>query len=446
MKLRPFLALVLSVLCACLASGAPATPATLTELNPRDGLPVFLAKARAGAGNNAGNKAELRVAFLGGSITAANGWRIGTMEVIRNAFPGTRFTEIQAALPGTGSDFGAARLHENVLVHQPDLLFVEFAVNDLGKPAAQIERTMEGIVRQARLALPDLDIWFVYTLSSAGLPDMKAGRYPSSARAMENVASHYGIPSLQFGVEILRRLENGSLVFRGPSGDPKSFTGDNVHPTAAGHRIYTETVARSLPGLAAASAGATSTASAGGDASASRSLPAPLHTDNWTDARLVPAERILETVTGSTSVRLPQSDHRFAAIPENLRRPTWQITRPGDVLSFAFEGSAFGLASLKGPDAGSFRVTVDDRPPRDVTLFDSFCQPRRYRVRPWFYPETLSPGRHRVKIELLPAAPDKARILKKGDNTAALLAADPDYARNVLTLSDLLLAGRLIAP
>ncbi|EIP98415.1 lysophospholipase L1-like esterase [Opitutaceae bacterium TAV1] len=429
MKLRPFLALVLPVLCARLASGVPAT---LTELNPRDGLPVFLAKA------NAGNKAELRVAFLGGSITAANGWRVGTLEVLRKTFPDTRFTEIQAALPGTGSDFGAARLHENVLVHQPDLLFVEFAVNDLGKPASQIERTMEGIVQQARLALPDLDIWFVYTLSSAGLADMKAGRYPSSARAMENVASHYGIPSLQFGVEILRRLENDSLVFRGPPDDPKSFTADNVHPTTAGHRIYTEAVARSLPGLASANAGK--------DASASRSLPPPLHPDNWADARLVPAERILKMVTGSPAVRLPDADHRFAAIPENLRRPTWQLTRPGDVLSFEFEGSAFGLASLKGPDAGSFRVTVDDRPPRDVTLFDSFCQPRRYRVRPWFYPETLSPGRHQVKIELLAAAPDKARILKKGDKTAALLASDPDYARNVLTISDLLLVGRLIAP
>lgn len=420
MNLRPFLASVISSLSACLAF---AIPSTLSELNPREGLPFFFAKA------HAGNDAELRIAFLGGSITAAKGWRIGTLDVLRKQFPHTRFTEIHAAIPGTGSDFGSARLHENVLVHGPDLLFVEFAVNDLGKPALQIEQTMEGIVRQARLALPDLDIWFVYTLSSAGLPDIKAGRYPPSARAMENVANHYGIPSLQFGVEILRRLENGSIVFRGASNDPKSFTNDNVHPTSFGHQIYTDTIERSIRDLAS---------SAKTPASALRTIPPALHPDNWEKVRLVPVNKILKDSSFSLSdiKQILDEDHRFSAIPKELRRPTVQLATPNKPIQFEFSGSTFGIISLKGPDAGCFTVRIDDSPPVESTFFDAYCGPRRYRIRPWFYPKPLASGPHTVTIELISKAPDKNRILKHSPTAKPLEEMDADYSRNILTITD----------
>ena len=48
----------------------------------------------------------------------------------------------------TGSDLGVFRVQQDVLSKQPDLLFVEFAVNDGGAAPEQIIRCMEGIVRQ----------------------------------------------------------------------------------------------------------------------------------------------------------------------------------------------------------------------------------------------------------------------------------------------------------
>jgi lysophospholipase L1-like esterase len=78
------------------------------------------------------------VAYLGGSITAMNGWRNKTTDWLRTTYPGATFKEIHAAIGGTGSDLGVFRLGRDVLAHKPDLLFVEFATNDGGQPPEQI--------------------------------------------------------------------------------------------------------------------------------------------------------------------------------------------------------------------------------------------------------------------------------------------------------------------
>ena len=120
--------------CGAFSSAAFSAPAASEpELHARSGLPRL-----------ATPKDELRVAYLGGSITAAaDGWRTLTTEYLRNRFPNTVVTEISAGLPGTGSDLGACRLERDVLRHRPDLLFVEFAVNDTNTPPARIERTID---------------------------------------------------------------------------------------------------------------------------------------------------------------------------------------------------------------------------------------------------------------------------------------------------------------
>jgi len=84
------------------------------------------------------------------------------------------------------------RFKHDVLDHHPDLLFVEFAVNDAGASAGQIYRCMEGIVRQTWKNDPATDICFVYTLAGNMLPTLQERRFPRSASAMERVDDNYG--------------------------------------------------------------------------------------------------------------------------------------------------------------------------------------------------------------------------------------------------------------
>ncbi len=95
---------------------------------------------------------ERRVAFLGGSITEMNGYRPRVMAMLREKYPDVKFVEIAAGLSSTCSDTGAFRLEEYVLEKGvPDLLIVDFSVNDHGDGRFDRKhciRGMEGVLRR----------------------------------------------------------------------------------------------------------------------------------------------------------------------------------------------------------------------------------------------------------------------------------------------------------
>jgi hypothetical protein len=95
----------------------------------------------------------------------------------------------------------------------------------------------------------------------------------------------------------------------------------------------------------------------------------------------------------------------------------WKAVKPGESIAFKFHGTALGLAGLRGPDSGQFRVTVDDAAPVTGTFFDRYASEGRWMLQPWIYPGDLPAGEHRVRIELIAEPPDKVGILKKHNRT-----------------------------
>jgi hypothetical protein len=93
------------------------------------------------------------------------------------AYPDAGFSEPNATIGGTGSDLGVFRLNQDVLDHKPDLMFIEFAVNDGGAALERIQRRMEG----NRRTLFDMDI-------SGGQPSVVikalAGSFPGKVRLL----------------------------------------------------------------------------------------------------------------------------------------------------------------------------------------------------------------------------------------------------------------------
>ena len=183
-------------------------------MHARAGLPNFLTKA-----NTAG--AEIKIGYFGGSITAQAGWRPKTLAYFQKTYPQAKFSEINAAIGGTGSDLGVFRVKQDVLDKKPDLMFVEFAVNDGGASPEQIFRCMEGIVRQTWRALPECDICFVYTLTEAPSPAMLEGKFQRSASAMEKIADHYGIPTIHMGMEVAKLAKEGKLAVEGAAAEDR---------------------------------------------------------------------------------------------------------------------------------------------------------------------------------------------------------------------------------
>jgi len=399
---------------------APDSLAPAREYPVRGGLPNVQKKLAQGK--------PVTLAYLGGSITeAAGGWREQTVAWLQQQYPGAAVRGINASIGGTGSDLGVFRVGSHVLAHRPDLVFVEFAVNDNGKRRDQIGRAMEGIVRQIWQADPTTDICFVYTLTAAMAPVLTDGYLPESATAMEKIADHYAIPSVHLGLEVVRLAREGALIFQGkPEAFPGKivFSGDNVHPyNQTGHRLYAETLGRAWPALAAGKAGR------------GRFQKKPVFADNWEAARMVAAGEA-RLSPGWTSLT-PETDTVARRLANRFTYLT-KASKPGEKLRIRFRGTVFGLYDVMGPGCGQYRVRVDGQEVKLQPRFDEYCT--YYRANYFFLP-TLPPGEHTVELEVAPELLDKAQILARRNNT---IANPVPYAPADCYASQVLIIGQLL--
>lgn len=372
------------------------------EVSPRGGFPNFLAKAKTADAD------PIRVAYLGGSITAAPGWRVKSLEWLRERYPARSFEEIHAAIGGTGSDLGVFRLEQDVLRHDPDLLFVEFAVNDGGAAPDRIHQAMEGIVRQAWQTDPALDIVFVYTLSQPFLEDLQNGKFSRSASAMEQIADHYAIPTIHLGMEVAAREKAGTLIFKGEKPDSKTerdprgpmvFSTDGVHPLIeTGHELYRDAIARSWDAIEKASSD-----------SAGHQLVAPYVENHWAAAKLVPIDSSMlqgnweQLDSGEQGNEMAK---RFAQRLPDL----WLAKSAGATLEFSFRGTHCAFYDIVGPDGGRLEYVLDESEPKEINRIDGYCTYSRlskFVVGNNLDPEVV----HHVRIRLMEEPPDKREIL-----------------------------------
>jgi len=128
----------------------PALPGV--EQQARRNIGAFFDKLRAGA--------PVTIAYLGGSITAGAGagapektsYRALVTEWLRKHYPKSEVTELNAAINNTGASggslYGALRARRDVIAYKPDMVFVEFAVNDSNENEIPVKKAVEGLLRQ----------------------------------------------------------------------------------------------------------------------------------------------------------------------------------------------------------------------------------------------------------------------------------------------------------
>lgn len=407
------------------------TPALVPaqECRPRMGLPNFLAKVSQPG-------AEVRIGYLGGSITAQKGWRPKTLAHFQQAYPQAQISEINAAIGGTGSDLGVFRVKQDILDHKPDLLFVEFAVNDGGATPEQIYRCMEGIVRQTWKALPECDICFVYTLTESLAPAMMEGNFQRSASAMEKVADHYGIPTIHMAMEVAKLAKEGKLVWKAPLpktdeekkalGDKFVFAPDSVHPhVETGHELYLAAIVRSLEPIKAAS-----------KKPGPHALGAPFIATNYERAQLLP---ITQATLSPGFVSLDSKTDPFGKRWANRMTSLHKGSKPGDTITFKFKGTRCALYDLVGPDGGQVIITLDNQPARIVPRFDAYCT--SHRLSTLLIGSDLTDAVHTVKIEIHPEQADKATILAKNGN---VMDKPERFDATVIYPGAILLVGEIV--
>lgn len=390
----------------------------------RSGLGNFLAKAEKGG--------PVRIGYLGGSITAANGWRVKTLKQFQEDFPNAQFSEINAAIGGTGSDLGVFRVGHDVLQHKPDLLFIEFAVNDEGVSLKQIWRCMEGIVRQTWRDNPGTDICFVYTFRVGFEKDYASGLSPRSISAMDQLAEHYGIPSIDFATRIVEEQDAGRLVYQAPAapgGEVVWFSSDGVHPHDGGHNIYARLVREAVQAMKGKSTPVDHKAK----------LDAPFVSENLEQAKMVP---LTSSMLSGDWKELPDDAPLSKSFSKRMGT-IWEAREPGSKLTFQFRGSSANVYDLLGPDGGQVRITVNGTPrAKPVPRFDPHCT--YHRIATLGVAEGLDPNQlHTVEVELLAEQPDRSSVAFRLKDPETELKS-PKYQGTNLRFSHILVLGDVV--
>ena len=326
------------------------------------------------------------VAFLGGSITEMKGWRDMICEDLKQRFPYTKFTFIDAGIPSTGSTPGAFRLADDVLSKaKVDLLFVEAAVNDdtNGFNAIEQVRGMEGIVRHALLSNPSMDIMMLHFIYDPFIPKLDGGQMPDVILNHERVANHYLIPSVNLATEIAARMREGEFNW-------EQFGG--THPKPLGHAYYVATINKVLDEMYASCVAA-------GPAVKPHVLPAvPLDGYSYTNGKLVD---IRQAHINKGWQLVPSWTPRLIAEtrPGFVDVPMLETDRPGAKLTLDFEGTAVGIFCVSGPAAGILEYSIDGAPFKKLDTFTAWSGGLYI---PWVYmfDTELPKGKHRLMLRM----------------------------------------------
>ena len=337
------------------------------------------------------------VAFVGGSITGMN-WRKKVMENLKQRYPETDFTFILAGVGSTGTMYGSFRLDRDVIQKgKVDLLFEEAAVNDvaIGRTADQSLRGMEGIVRRARQANPDMDIVMMHFACLEKLEDYGKGKTPEVIQSFDKVAAHYGVPTLDITEEIYERIQRGEFTWKD---DIKG-----VHPSEFGQQLYADSIERLLE---EAWSGKPRPVVA-------HKLPGKLDPASYGEGKLF-APRIAKKLNGFAM----ETNYDASAEGGKVRtgwneRPQLIGHQPGDSFEIKFKGSAIAIQVIAGPKAGIIEHSVDGS---DWVEQDLFVAKNSYKLhlnRVYILREGLDPKKeHTLTIRIS----DKRHELSKGHN------------------------------
>ena len=355
------------------------------------------------------------VAFVGGSITGMS-WRKIVMANLKKRFPDTEFTFILAGVGSTGTMYGAFRLDRDVIQKgKVDLLFEEAAVNDVAilRTADQSLRGMEGIVRRARHANPNMDIVMMHFACTDKLEDYEKGKTPPVIQSFDQVAEHYGVPSLDITKEVYERINREEFTWK------DDFKG--VHPSPFGQQLYADSIERFLDEAWSGKPRPVK----------DHEMPEKLDSESYTEGKLF-APRIAKKLNGFAV----ETNYDAAAEGGKVRtgwneRPQLIGHKPGDSFELKFRGSAVAVQVIAGPHAGIIEHSVDGS---DWVEQDLFVEKNSFKLhlnRIYILRDGLNPeADHILSVRIS----EKRHELSKGNNCRIVyfgLNGDPRTPKGV---------------
>ncbi len=235
MRKKSFLLIIAAICFALLFAGCQPPPA-LTSAQ----YDAMIARSLVSSGNNFRLKAaiakarggsDVNIAYIGGSITegagaSVNGNCYASMSAASFRTLFTHGTLINAGMSGTPSTLGMIRYKRDVVDRlggqNPDIVFIEFAVNDYGEPTNGA--AYESMVRDILSAPNSPAVVLVFAV------------FPTMWNIQDTyipVGSAYGLPMISIKDAISPEIASGALT-------TGRFFADQYHPNDYGHQVMSD--------------------------------------------------------------------------------------------------------------------------------------------------------------------------------------------------------------
>ncbi|MBQ8596690.1 MAG: SGNH/GDSL hydrolase family protein [Lachnospiraceae bacterium] len=184
------------------------------------------------------NGEKITVAVIGGSITEgysasskAGSWAALFYQWWTECFPDAEINYVNAGVGGTSSYLGVHRVQEDVLDHNPDVVVVEFSVND--QTGFFHKKSYDNLVRRILKSSQDTAVILLFTTQENGT---------SAQGDHALIGFRYQLPMLSYGNAVLSAIEAGELKW-------SDISPDNIHPNDKGHAVIGEIFYRYLNGV-----------------------------------------------------------------------------------------------------------------------------------------------------------------------------------------------------
>lgn len=287
----------------------------------------------AAAMEKAKNGESITVAAIGGSITQSTAasstnscYASRFFSWWQEKFPECEVNTVNAGIGGTDSYLGVHRADEQLLSYNPDVVVIEFSVNDTDKTMNKY--SYDSLVRKVLSAENEPAVILLFTTQEDGT---------SLQDVHKEIGKAYDLPMISYREAVYPEVAAGTINW-------KDISPDNIHPNDIGHGIIGQLLSRYLDGIYDSD-----TASLAAEVTA---FDTEGYTnDYYKNAKLVNASQIEYTADGFEVGQ----NKVYTQFPEN-----W-ITEGGGTLSFDVECQNIGILYLKTTDgkSGTYEVYVD---------------------------------------------------------------------------------------
>ena len=129
-----------------------------------------------------------------------------------------------AGISGTPSLLGITRLEQDVLSHSPDIVFVEFAVNDSNDDTSKM--VYESLIRKLLASKTQPAVVLIFTLSDT---------FYSCQPHMQKIGKHYDLGMISVYNAIQPQIQLGKMKW-------SDYSSDYAHPTTEGHTFIADLI------------------------------------------------------------------------------------------------------------------------------------------------------------------------------------------------------------